>query len=251
MNHIIYSTHHQSGVIASICLFFLVSASIAQADGSFIDKVYHPYVQPHEREFEWRANIHKDTGKSEKEKSMNNSQLHRFAYGQSLNDCWSAELYLIGEKNKEHDFKITAVEIEALWQLTEQGEYSQDWAMLFEIEHERDTDVSEVSSALIIEQQWSKWVGTANLYLIYEWGSKIDNELETAMALQGRYRYSKSIEPAVEFYSSDGSEGIGPVLLGNIKLSGRKNIHWEAGVIFGLDRETADQTFKFLIEFEF
>lgn len=51
--------------------------------------------------------------------------------------------------------------------------------------------------------------------------------------------------------SSDDSEGIGPVLLGNFKLNGRKQIRWEAGVIFGLDNETADQTCKFLLEFEF
>ncbi|MCK5647626.1 MAG: hypothetical protein KAI22_01990 [Gammaproteobacteria bacterium] len=221
------------------------------ADGSFIDKVYHPYVQPHEKEIEWRWNIQKDSGNTEKERLRDNAQKHRLAYGQSINDRWFAEIYLVGEKNREQEFKLTAVEIEALWQITEQGEYDQDWGMLFEIEHERDSDVSEVSSALLIEKQWNKWVGTANLYLIYEWGSKIDNELETAMALQGKYRYSKLIEPAIEYYSSDASEGIGPVLLGSIKLSGRKKINWEAGVIFGLDNDTADQTIKFLLEFEF
>ena len=224
----------------------------AISDGSFIDKVYHPYVQPNEREFEWRGNIQKySANDSEKARQKDNAQKHRFAYGQSINERWFAEFYLVGEKNRRQDFKLESVEIEALWQITEQGEYDQDWGMLFEIEHERDNDVSEVSSALIIEQQWHKWVGTANLYLIYEWGNKIDNELETAMALQGRYRYSKSLEPAIEFYSSDASEGIGPVFLGSVKLSGRKKIYWEAGVILGLDNETADQTYKFSIEFEF
>ncbi len=224
----------------------IIHSPIICSDGSFIDKVYHPYVQPHEKEFEWRGSVHKDP-----DQLKDNIQQYRFAYGQSLNERWFAEIYLIGEKNQEQDFKLSAIELEALWQLTEQGEYDQDWGMLFEIEHEWDNDVSEVSSALLIEQQWGKWVATANLYLIYEWGSKIDNELETAMALQGRYRYSKAIEPAIEFYSSDTSEGIGPVLLGSFKLSGRKQIRWEAGVIFGLDNETADQTFKLLLEFEF
>ncbi len=239
-------------------LFLLFSVSsgcmisqAAFADGSFIGKVYHPYVQPHEKEIEWRANIQKDSGNEAHERLMDNAQKHRLAYGQSFNEHWFGEIYLVGEKNREQEFKLTAVELEALWQITEQGEYEQDWGMLFEIEHERDSHVSEIASALLIEQQWGKWVGTANLYLIYEWGSKIDNELETAMALQGRYRYSRLIEPAIEFYSSDDSEGIGPVLLGNFKLNGRKQIRWEAGVIFGLDNETADQTYKFLLEFEF
>ena len=35
------------------------------------------------------------------------------------------------------------------------------------------------------------------------------------------------------------------------RLSGRKQIYWEAGVIFALDNETADQTLKLSVEFEF
>jgi len=239
--------------IAVLFVFPLANlySQLAFSDGSFIDKVYHPYVQPHEQEIEWRWNIQKDSGNSDEERLRDNAHQHRFGYGQSFNDRWFGEIYLIGEKNREQEFKISAVEIEALWQITEQGEYDADWGMLFELEHERDNDVSEVSSAVLIEKQWNKWVGTANLYLIYEWGSKIDNELETAMALQGRYRYSRAIEPAIEYYSSDSSEGIGPVLLGDFKLSGRKKIYWQAGVILGLDNDTADQTIKFSFEFEF
>jgi hypothetical protein len=229
----------------------MLNPAYLYADGSFIDKVYHPYVQPHEKEIEWRWNYKNDSGKSEEAKLRDGAQQHRIAYGQSLNDRWFVEAYLVGERNSNQDFKLTSVELEAIWQITEQGEYDQDWGMLFELEHEREYDISEVSSALLIEQEWGRWVGTANLYLIYEWGNKIDNEFETAMALQGRYRYSRAIEPAIEFYSSDTSEGIGPVLLGSIKLSGRKQIRWETGIIFGLDNQTADQTLKMLVEFEF
>ncbi len=230
-----------------ICLWILLFSVEILADGSFIDKVYHPYVQPHEREFEWRGSYEKDSDN----RLQDNAQKHQFAYGQSINENWFAEFYLVGEKNREQDFKLTAVELEALWQITEQGEYEADWGMLFEIEHERDKHLSEISTALLIERQWHKWVGTANLYLIYEWGSHIDNELETAMALQGRYRYSRALEPAIEFYSSDGSEGIGPVLLGNFRLGGKKQIKWEAGIIIGLDNETPDEIYKLLIELEF
>lgn len=216
------------------------------ADGSFIDKVYHPYVQPGEREFEFRFNLQKDD-----EGIKDKLYKYHFSYGQSINENWFAEIYLIVEQKQNNAFKITAIELEALWQLTEQGEYDEDWGLLFEVEHEHNEHITELSTALIIEKEWHKWVGTANLYLIYEWGSEIENEFETAMALQTRYRYSRSLEPAIEFYSSDASEGIGPVLLGQVKLNGRKKIYWEAGVIFGLDNKTADQTFKFLLEFEF
>ncbi|MDX2505637.1 MAG: hypothetical protein QNL62_14350 [Gammaproteobacteria bacterium] len=232
-------------------LIFLLShlffSFVVFADGVFIDKVYHPYVQPHEKEVEWRWNTEKDND----DRLKDNAHQHRFAYGQSINEQWFAEFYLVGTKNREQEFKITAVELEALWQITEQGEYAADWGMLFELEREWEENISEASSALLIEKEWNKWVGTANLYLIYEWGRGVDNEIETAMALQGRYRYSRAIEPAIEFYSSDSSEGIGPVLLGNIRLGGKKQLRWEAGVIFALDNETADETLKFLLELEF
>ena len=231
--------------LLSLCLFFPSTQSYA--DGSFIDKVYHPYVQPHERELEWRWIYQKDSDK----KQLNNSQVHRLAYGQSVSENWFIEAYLIGEKNHDSSFRLSALELEALNQITEQGEFFADFGLLFELEHERDLDVSEISSALLIEKEWGKFSGTANLYLIYEWGNKIDNELETAMSLQAKYRYSRNFEPAIEFYSSDNSEGIGPVFVGDVKLSGRKKIHWETGVIFDLDNETADETFKFLIEYEF
>ncbi len=225
--------------------------SSAFADGSFIDKVYHPYVQPHEREIELRWNIQQDSANDDDARLRDNAQSYRLAYGQSINERWFGEVYLVGKNNRQQDFKVSAVELEALWQLTEQGEYQQDWGMLFEVEHEWDNNVSEVSSALLIEQQWQKWVATINLYLIYEWGNSINDEFETALAAQGKYRYSRHLEPAIELYSSDNSKGIGPVLLGDFKLGNRQRIRWEAGVILGLDDKTAEQTYKFIVEYEF
>ncbi len=246
-----YKHYYKISLIFLSALMILLVCPSLHADGTpgggFIDKVYHPYVQPHEREFEWRGS-YKNDSKSHKQ---DNILRHKMAYGQSFNDRWMGELYLVGEQNREQEFKLSSVELEALWQITEQGEYDYDWGMLFEVEHETRQHISELSSALLIEREWGKWVGTANLYLIYEWGSNIDNEVETAMALQGKYRLSRQLEPALEFYSSDTTEGIGPVLLGTIKLGGRKQLRWEVGVIAGLDNQTADKTYKFLLEFEF
>ncbi len=249
MNDIIYKSKNIIAVLTISILLSVIHSVYADSasGGSFIDKVYHPYVQPHERDIEFRTLYKKDS----EDRAKDNARIHKISYGQSLNDRWMGELYLVGERNREQDFKLTSVELEALWQITEQGEYDYDWGMLFEAEHETQKNISEVSSALLIEKAWGKWVGTANMYLIYEWGNNFNNELETALAMQGRYRLSRQLEPAIEFYSSDTSEGIGPVLLGTIKLGGRKQIRWEAGVISGLDNQTADETYKFLIEFEF
>ncbi len=233
-----------------VLVFFLGFISYTDfviADGSFIDKVYHPYVQSNEKELEWRWVGQKDSDN----KKQDNFQIYRFAYGQSITDTVFLETYLNAQKSPNNNFKLLSAELEAIWQLTEQGEYFADWGILMEVEHEVDAHISEISSALLIESQWQKWVATANLYLIYEWGNSIDNEFETALATQVKYRYTRHLEPAIEFYSSDLSKGIGPVILGDFKLSGKKKVFWETGVIFALDDKTADQTFKFQFELEF
>ncbi|MDT8318961.1 MAG: hypothetical protein RQ826_00400 [Xanthomonadales bacterium] len=236
------------GSARAAALLVLLTAAPAPtpADGVIIDKVYHPYVQPLEKELEWRA-IHQD----EQRGRPDNLQLYRLAYGQSLGERWFAELYLVGSNSDEGRFDIEAYEIEAQRQLTEQGEYWADWGVLFELEKEADLDAWEFSTGLLAEKEWGRWSGTANLFLEYEWGSDIADEAETRLGLQARYRHSPGFEPAVEIYSGEDTHGIGPAVLGQLPLGHRRQIRWEAGVIFGVGSKSPDTTLRFLLEFEF
>lgn len=225
---------------------FFITPLYCSADGAVIDKIYHPYVQPLEQEIEWRA-IHQD----EQPGMSDNTQLHRFAYGRSLNDRWFAEIYLIGEKSDDESFKLEAYEVEAKWQLTEQGEFWADWGALFELEKEHEEDAWEFAAGLLTEKEWGKWSTAANLFLTYEWGSGIEDEFESSLGLQARYRYSRAIEPAIEFYQGEDTQAIGPALLGQINLGIKRQIKWEAGAIFGLDNDSPNRTLRFLLEFEF
>ncbi len=232
-------------------VFWLLGLVLCQsgevtADGTVIDKVYHPYVQPLERELELRSSIEQDSADNARE-----MQIYRLGYGQSLNDDWFAEGYLIGQQQHDNALRLQAFELEALWQLTEQGEYWADWGMLFELEKTRSEDIMEFSSALLIEKEWGRWTGTANLHAIYEFGEDINNEFETALATQLRYRYQRSFEPAIELYKGQNTFGLGPVVTGTFQLGDRRQLYWEAGAILGLDSETADQTYRLLLEYEF
>jgi hypothetical protein len=169
----------------------------------------------------------------------------------SWSDRWFSELYLIGKRTNEDSLSVDAYELETKWQLTEQGEYWADWGLLFELETERDSDVWEYGTTLLVSKEWGRWVTTANAGLIYEWGGDIDNEWETTLALQGRYRLTRGFEPAMEFYSGEDAKALGPAFMGNIRTGGKTKLHWELGVYFGLDSESADQTFRGLLEFEF
>lgn len=227
---------------------FLVACTphFTMADSSNIDKIYHPYVQPLEREFEFRTIL--ENGAS---RSPGDRRGAKMGYGQSFNDRWFGEIYLIGENNDERDFQIRGVEAEAQWQLTEQGEYFADWGLLFELEKTRNDDSTELSTALLTEKEWGRWSGTANVYGIYEFGDDVNDEFETALTLQGRYRYTQHLEPAIEMYKGQNTFGIGPVFLGSHSLGEARRLRWEAGVVLGLDNDTPDSTTRILLEYEF
>ncbi|MGR9099197.1 MAG: hypothetical protein ACU826_01390 [Gammaproteobacteria bacterium] len=224
----------------------LFHARAALADGNAIDKVYHPYIQPKEKEIEYRL-----TAQDDNNKELDDLLKHRFGFRYSPTDLFYVELYMLGEDQAGESFEISGYELETKIQLTEQGEYWADWGLLFELEKERDDSAWEFASSVLIEKEWGKWVGTANLSLEYEWGRDIKDELEGAVALQGRYRLSPFLEPAVEFYGGQDTLGIGPVVLGQLRLGPMKKLRWETGVIFGLYDQTPDQTVRVLLEFEF
>jgi hypothetical protein len=241
----------KAAVIQKSLFILFVAVLIAEpvkclADGIVVDKIYRPYVQPLEQELEWRA-IFQD----EQPSVANNTRLYQMAYGRSLSDRWFAEFYVVGKASDDQSLKIEAYELEAKWQLTEQGEFWADWGLLFELEKEANEDVWELATAILAEKEWGKWSGTANFFISGEWGSDIKDELETKLGLQARYRYSRAFEPAVEFYSGQDTRGLGPAFLGQVKLSGRRKLKWEAGVIFGLDSKSPNRTLRFLAEFEF
>lgn len=224
-----------------LCVLLLPVSVLA--DGNVVDKVYHPYVQPLEQELEWRMVAERDDGEHDR--------LHRFGYGKSLNDRWFAEVYLVGEDPDHDGFDLDAWELETKWQITEQGEYWADWGLLFELERETRNNVWELSTTILAEKEWGRWSSTANFSIKYEWGSGIDEEFETALAVQQRYRLSRLFEPALELYSGQDSKGIGPAALGSIRMGGRKQLLWEAGVIFAIDGESPNQTIRLSLEFEF
>jgi hypothetical protein len=219
----------------------------AQADGTAIDKVYRPYVEPLEWELEWRM-THEDDNPITREKRR---QLHRLGLGKAVAETVFAEFYLIGAQSAEQSLELEAYEVELLWQLSEQGEYAVDYGLLFELEKEHHEDIWEYSTALLLEKEFGRFSATANLALTYEWGSDIDDELESALALQARYRYSSRFEPALELYTGQDTRALGPVIMGVERLGIMKALRWEVGAIFGVDSATPDYTLRAVLEYEF
>lgn len=231
------------------CYLVLLLAPVSLkclADGIIIDKIYDPYVQQLEHEVEFRALLQNDD-----KAALDDRQRYKLGYGQALSDDWFAELYVIGGDSRDDSLDVDAVELEVKYQLTEQGEYANDYGLLFELERDADGNAWELSSSLIVLHEWQRWVGTVNASVVYEWGTGLDNELETSLVGQLKYRYQQTLEPALELHLSQDTKAIGPALLGEIKLDGRNKLLWEAALLGGLNDTTPELSINLILELEF
>ncbi len=224
----------------------ILAAPLTHAGSNSVGKIYNPYVQQLEKEIEYELIIQQDD-----DDEFDDQIVHRLAYGQSINDRWFVEVGVIGEDLPNQDFDISAYEVELKYQITEQGEFNNDWGILFEIEREENPDVWEFGSTLIVLHEWKKWVGTANVSVIYETGASIDDEFETELASQLRYRYKSSFEPGVEFFKSESTSSFGPSASGQIRLGGGKKLFWSSAALFSFDSSKPQNIYRFNIEFEF
>lgn len=216
------------------------------ADGLVIDKVYHPYVDALETELEMRHLV------QDPQPGRNNpAQVYQMSLGKALTDAVFAEVYVHAAKDRNGGWQADAWEVEVKWQLSEQGEYWADYGLLFEYEDERQVDAREFTVGFLAEKEFGSFSTAANFMVIREWGEDILSEYETALAMQTRYRFRESFEPGIEFYAGEDTLGLGPVLQGTWRTGVRRSLHWEAGLILGLDDKTPDQTWRFLLEYEF
>lgn len=223
-------------------LFFVVFPLAASAE---IDKVYHPYVEAYKSEIEYRALYKNDTNAV-----RDGIQFHRLSFGRSLSERLSIEAYAIGKNLPVKSFSVDAYEIEVKLQLTEQGEYWSDWGLLFEIERDTGINKWETGLGILWEKEWGNIITTANFFIDYELGSGVNDEFETAFHSQIKYRWIRYFEPAIELYMDEETRGLGPVFIGNKKI-GVNNLNWELGFIFGFSDKTANQNFRFLLDYEF
>lgn len=229
-------------ITASFSLYISICSTV-YADGVVVDKVYHPYVLPNEREVEWRLFSHKE--------SENNKLAQRIAYGQSVAENLMLELYLVGERDVNDDFRLTSYELEARWMLTEQGEYWADWGLLFEIEKEAQNKNWEVTSGVLVEKEFGRTSLTLNAFIIYEWGDTLVSEFETEFRLKYRYRYLEQFQPAIELYSGENYLGIGPAFMGLQRFSNQKQLKWEVAFITGVDSRSKGHVLRVAVEYEF
>lgn len=233
---------------ATQALMALGIASVIQsacvADGIVVSKIYDPYVQPLETEIEFRALLQEGS-------RLGNIRNVRLGVGRALTERLWTEIYLIGDKEAGGSLSLDGYEAELKWQLSEQGEYAVDWGFLVELEREKEDNQWELETGLIAVREWNNWVGTGNFKLIYEWGSRVRDEFETAVHMQARYRYTEKFEPAIELHLGQDTVALGPAATGLLRLGAGKKLRWQLGLYPGLSSSSPDLSALALLEYEF
>jgi hypothetical protein len=231
---------------AAIIAAAVMAPAVACADGFVVDKIYHPYVNPLEREIEFRSIYVRDD-----DEAIDGSLLHRLGLARAFGERVRGEFYLIAADTPDSSLSLEAYELELKWQLTEQGEFFADWGLLFELEAEREQDIQEFRTSVLTEKELGQWTGTLNISAVYEWGDDIANEWESELSGQIRYRYLRGFEPAIELYVGEVFKGLGPVAVGSARFGSGRKLRWEFGVLLGADSDSPDQVWRAMLEYEF
>ncbi|MEC8747152.1 MAG: hypothetical protein VXX73_02485 [Pseudomonadota bacterium] len=224
----------------ALCAVF---SSNGYADNFTVDKVYHPYVLPFEREFEWRL--------TSRQNDDGNVLMQRFSFGHALSEFMILETYLVGARDENQDFGLESYEVELRWMMTEQGRYWADWATLFELEKQHNTDDWEVKAGILTEKEFGQFSLTTNISLVYEWGQTVENEWESEFKAKFRYRWIPEVQPGLEVYVAEDFIGVGPAFMGIKRFDRQQQLKWELGFIAGLNGDSKDHTLRMSLEYEF
>ena len=224
----------------ALCAVF---SSNGYADNFTVDKVYHPYVLPFEREFEWRL--------TSRQNDDGNVLMQRFSFGHALSEFMILETYLVGARDENEDFGLESYEVELRWMMTEQGRYWADWATLFELEKQHNTDDWEVKAGILTEKEFGQFSLTTNVSLVYEWGQTVENEWESEFKAKFRYRWIPEVQPGLEVYVAEDFIGVGPAFMGIKRFDRQKQLKWELGFIAGLNGDSKDHTLRMSLVYEF
>ena len=224
----------------ALCAVF---SSNGYADNFTVDKVYHPYVLPFEREFEWRL--------TSRQNDDGNVLMQRFSFGHALSEFMILETYLVGARDENEDFGLESYEVELRCMMTEQGRYWADWATLFELEKQHNTDDWEVKAGILTEKEFGQFSLTTNISLVYEWGQTVENEWESEFKAKFRYRWIPEVQPGLEVYVAEDFIGVGPAFMGIKRFDRQKQLKWELGFIAGLNGDSKDHTLRMSLEYEF
>jgi len=235
---------------ATLALFFAV---VVADDSGAVKKVYSPTNEYRELELEARGNYNFDD-----DDKPSGLTTQKYAVGYGFTQRLFLELYGEVEKEASGEFEVEALELEARYQLFEQGHYWLDAGLYgsYEYRLERGQGPDKIEAKLLLEKPMLRFTHRANVIFESEVGTNASNDIETGLAWSSRYRMRQSFEPGFELHSTFGAiDDFSPVdtqthLIGPVVYGKLGSFKYDIGYLFGATDVSPRGMLKWILEYE-
>jgi hypothetical protein len=239
-------------VVGAAAALFAAQALVARADPAA--KVHLPSVVQGEVEFELLGGYQWWRGEDDNRERQFVGEI-----GYGLTPWWKTELGVGTTRVPHQSYRLDEIEWENTFVLTEPGQYWLDLGLFAELAY----DYPERRSAIALGPMFQKEIGAfqANLNVLFE--RALGRNAETGAAVnyewQVKWRGNPRLEPGVQGFGTLGrtndfghetQASIGPALFGQISTAPRRKLKYDAALLFGVNKNTPDTTFRFQIEYE-
>ncbi|WP_394757134.1 hypothetical protein [Rhodoferax sp.] len=248
------ATKAGAGVLLTLALS-LPLATVARAGPS--DYIYNPIVEEGEKEVDLKfgtANARDGTRESALSLGL----------GFGVNSWWFTEVYVKGNRQTPDGWRFDAIEWENKFQLTETGKYPVDVGLVVEIERPQDRSEGwELRFGPLFQMELTpKVVANVNLLFGRHYNAATPSSMSMDYQWQLKYRWKPEFEvgaqglgslgPWREWLPSDQQEHkAGPAVFGKIRLDGRRALNYNAAWLLGHNTNTANNTVRVQVEYEY
>ena len=241
-----------TGPLVVAVTLFATHPLVAQADPAA--KVHLPDVVQGELELELLGGYQWWSGADEDRERQFVGEVE---YG--FTPWWRSGLGAGATRVPGESYRLDEIEWENTFLLTEPGRYWVDLGLLAELAY----DYPVRRSAIALGPMFQKEIGAlqSNLNVIFERelghggepGAEIDYEWQV------KWRGNARFEPGLQSIGTLGRTndfghqmevGLGPAFFGQVFTSPRNKLKYDAGLLFGLNKNTPDTTVRFQIEYE-
>lgn len=241
------------GMVAGL---LLLSAFLAVPAAHASHKVYSPYVDYQEWEFEARGHYTFDGNPA-----LDGARKDKYEVGYGFTRNWFSSVWVEYEQDPGGSYGHSATGWENIFQLTEPGKYWVDSGLYLEYETPAVSGLpDELEAKLLLEKPVGRLVHTANLVFHGETGTGASGDISLGYAWRSKYRMSPAFEPGIEIYGGLGTtsrietgsseQQIGPVVAGKFARSEHGYFRYELGYLVGISTPAPTGTAKWLLEYE-
>ena len=246
------------GLAVTVCAAIALSTFGLREAHAGPPKVYSPYVEIGEWEFEFRSATTFDN-----DDDKNGAQSYVYEIGYSPTAYWHTALFL-GQGADPGDFlRSNEFVWENIFQLTEPGQYWLDVGAYVEYAKGlRQGGDHALEWKVLLEKSIGQWTFIANPIFVQDFPeADEDPGVQFKYAWGTYYRLMPEFEPGFEAFGGVGElthanvieeqkHLLGPSVRGRFPMSGSGKLVYNLGYLFGLTDKSPDGTFKVELEYE-